>query len=129
VIGTNFDLKAIQHILDCRIMELKQLVGAAPDQAWISDRLAAIGRQRIAVSAILVNRRIEAAKKVVDLSRWFSGNGPLSDTSVKSRHRTRAESASWGIINTALTAAPPKMLSAASARSRRISMARGRTST
>jgi hypothetical protein len=45
--------------------------------AWISDRLAALGREHIAVSATLVNRRIEATKKVVDLSRWFNGNGAL----------------------------------------------------
>jgi hypothetical protein len=42
-----------------------------------ADRLAALGRECIAVSATLVNRRIEAAKKVVDLSRWFNGNGAL----------------------------------------------------
>ena len=78
MIGTNRDLKSIQRILDCRIMELKQLARGASDPAWISARLTALGRERIAVSAILANRRIEAAKKIVDLSCWFSGNGALS---------------------------------------------------
>ena len=77
VIGTNRDLKSMQHILNCRITELKQLASAAPEQGWISDRLTTLGRERIAVSATLVNRRTEAAKKVVDLSRWFNGNGAL----------------------------------------------------
>jgi hypothetical protein len=77
VIGTNRDLKSIQRILDCKIIELRQLSNAAPEQRWISDRLATLGRQRIAISAALVNRRIEAAKTVVELSRWFDGNGAL----------------------------------------------------
>ena len=77
VIGTNRDLKSMRRILNCRITELKQLAGAAPEQGWISDRLTTLGRERIAISATLVNRRTEAAKKVVDLSRWFNGNGAL----------------------------------------------------
>jgi hypothetical protein len=80
MIGTNRDLKSIQRILDCRIVELKQLSSAASDPAWVSARLAALGRERIAVSAILANRRIEAAKKVVVFSRWLTGNGVLSGT-------------------------------------------------
>ena len=75
MIGTNRDLKSIQRILDCRIMELKQLARGGSDPAWISARLTALGRQRIAVSAILANRRIEAAQKVVVFSRWLTGTG------------------------------------------------------
>jgi hypothetical protein len=78
MIGTNRDLKSIQHILDYRITELKQFASRGPGAAWVSLQLAALGRERIAVSAILANRRIEATKKIVDLSRWFSGNGALS---------------------------------------------------
>ena len=77
MIGTNRDLKSMQRILDWRITELKQLADDAPEQNWISDRLAFLSRQRIAVCATLVNRRIEAARHVVDLSRWFNGNGAL----------------------------------------------------
>jgi hypothetical protein len=80
MIGTNRDLGSIQQILDCRIMELKQLASATPDRAWVSAELTALGRDRIAVSAILANRRIEAAKRVVVLSRWLTGNGVISGT-------------------------------------------------
>jgi hypothetical protein len=45
----------------------------------ISHRLLAIMRQRIVISATLANRRAEAAKQVVDFSRWFNGNGELDD--------------------------------------------------
>lgn len=51
--------------------------GAASRPYWVSDRLAAFGRERIMVSAALVNRRSEAGKKVVDLSRWYTGDGVL----------------------------------------------------
>jgi hypothetical protein len=51
------------------------LAGAASEQNWISDWLAFLSRQRIAVCAKLVDRRIEEAKDAVDLSRWFNGNG------------------------------------------------------
>jgi len=66
--------------LDSRITELKQLAGGGPGPASISVQLAALGRERIAVSAILANRRIEAAKKVVVFSRWLTGNGVPSGT-------------------------------------------------
>ena len=80
MIGTNRDLRSIRRILDCRIMELKQLAAASSDPAWISAQLAALGRERITVSAILANRRIEARKKVVVFSRWFTGSVVLSGT-------------------------------------------------
>src|SRR5262249_16339713 len=44
---------------------------------WVSGRLLALQRKRIAICATLVNRRIEAAKPVVDLACWFNGNGAL----------------------------------------------------
>jgi len=79
MIGTNRDLKSIQRHLDCRIMALSRPAGAAAEQAWVTDQLTALARQRITVSSILANRRIEAAKQVVDFSRWLSGNGILCD--------------------------------------------------
>ncbi len=77
MIGTNSDLERIRSILDARISELARLAGAASRPYWVSDRLAAFGRERIMVSAALVNRRSEAGKKVVDLSRWYIGDGVL----------------------------------------------------
>lgn len=89
MIGTNHDLESIQRVLDCRILELKQLASAAPDQAWVSGQLATLGRERITVSAILVHRRIEAAKKIVDLARWFTGNSAFSSGCAERARPTR----------------------------------------
>jgi hypothetical protein len=77
MIGTNRDLKSIQRILDSRITELSRLSAAPPEEAAVFDRLADLRRERITVAAALVNRRIESAKRVVDLSRWFTGGGVL----------------------------------------------------
>lgn len=79
-IGPNRDLKSIRQSLDCHIRELKQLAGGTSDRVWISARLTALGRERIAVSAILADRRIEAGQKVVVFSRWLTGNGVISGT-------------------------------------------------
>jgi hypothetical protein len=79
VIGTNRDLEALRRSLDCEFAALSRLAGRAPDQTWISHRLLAIMRQRIVISATLANRRAEAARQVVDFSRWFNGNGELDD--------------------------------------------------
>jgi len=77
MIGTNRELKSIQRSLDRQIIELSRLARAAPHKSSASDRLTELGRQRIRISAVLANRRIEAAKRVVELSRWLTGNGAL----------------------------------------------------
>jgi hypothetical protein len=77
VIGTNRDLKSLQHSLDTEFAALNRLADHADDQSWIPVRLAAVTRWRIAISTTLANRRIEATKQIVDLSRWYDGNGAL----------------------------------------------------
>jgi hypothetical protein len=78
MIGTNRDLVQMQQILDREISRLNRLAGGARDTERIETRLATMCRQRISVCAALVNRRIEAANKVVEFSRWVSGNGALT---------------------------------------------------
>jgi hypothetical protein len=77
MIGTNWDLVQMQQILDREIFRLNRLAGGARGPGGIETRLAMMCRQRISVCAALVNRRIEAANKVVEFSRWVSGNGAL----------------------------------------------------
>jgi hypothetical protein len=77
VIGTNRDLELLLRSLDREFATLSRLARRAPDQTWISYRLVALRRHRSAISATLANRRLEAAKPVVDLTRWFHGNGEL----------------------------------------------------
>jgi hypothetical protein len=77
MIGTNRDLVEMQQILDREIFRLNHLAGGPRGPGGIEIRLAMMCRQRISVCAALVNRRIEAANKVVEFSRWVSGNGAL----------------------------------------------------
>jgi hypothetical protein len=90
VIGTNRDLKSLQRSLDAEFAALSRLADRTHDQSWIPVRLAAVGRWRIAIAATLANRRIEAAKQVVDFTRWYDGNGALGaviDRAAPSRQR------------------------------------------
>jgi hypothetical protein len=50
-----------------------------PDLDHLVRHLSILMRERKALSAALANRHIEAANKVVDLSRWFSGDGALRE--------------------------------------------------
>lgn len=77
MIGTNRDLAEMQRLLDREILLLKHLAAGTPAPSWIEGRLALTCRQRISVCAAMVNRRVEAAHKVVVFSRWVSGNGAL----------------------------------------------------
>ncbi len=79
MIGTNRDLVEMQQTLDREILRLNHLAGGTSGPRWIETRLALMCRQRISVCAALVNRRIEAANKVVLFSRWVSGNGALGN--------------------------------------------------
>jgi hypothetical protein len=78
MIETNRDLLAMQQLLDREILRMQG--PASRDQsAWVGRELVLLCRQRIAVCAALVNRRLEAPKKVVVFSRWVSGDGVLGD--------------------------------------------------
>jgi len=95
MLGTNRDLTTMQELLDFEILRFNAMAKGAPEQAWIRHRLVRLTRQRITLCAALVNRRAEAAKNVVDFSRWVSGNGALGKRNVRQdRDGTPAE-VSW----------------------------------
>jgi hypothetical protein len=83
MIGTNRDLASMQALLDHEIRLLNRMLGTAPEQNMIEARLSLLRRQRIAVCAAVVNRRIEASNKVVVFSDWVSGNGALHGPDVE----------------------------------------------
>lgn len=95
MLGTNRDLTTMQELLDFEILRFDAMAKGAPEQAWIRHRFVCLTRQRIAVCAALVNRRAEAAKKVVDFSRWVSGNGALGSNDVRQEREGTPAEASW----------------------------------
>ena len=79
MIGSNRDLLSIRSCLDSEIAALSRLARSAPDRDRLSHRLSMLVRERKALSAVLANRHIEARNKIVDLSRWYSGDGALCE--------------------------------------------------
>ena len=84
MIGTNRDLATIKEIVDCEINRLRHLATGTRDTAGIDRQLSVLYRQRLAVCAVLLNRRVEASKGIVDFSRWINGSGAL-DVLARSR--------------------------------------------
>lgn len=95
MIGTNRDLRAVQELLDVEILHFHIMLKTAPEQDWIKYRLHSLSRQRASVCLALVNRRAEAAKKVVAFSRWVSGNGALESGGVGAGAGATQASAGW----------------------------------
>lgn len=79
MIGSNRDLHLIRSALDSEIEKLSRFARNFPDLDHLSHHLSVLERERKALSAALANRDAEAANKVVDLSRWFSGDGALRE--------------------------------------------------
>jgi hypothetical protein len=79
MIGTNRDLIAMRELIDFEIQKFAAMAKATSGQEWVEKHLLSLCRQRLAVCAALVNRRAEAAKSVVDFSRWASGNGAIHE--------------------------------------------------
>lgn len=79
MIGSNRDLLTIRSSLDCEIEAVSQLARNGPDLDYLSHRLSMLVRERRALSAALASRHSEATNKVVDLWRWYSGDGALRE--------------------------------------------------
>jgi len=80
MIGTNRDLAAMRAALDGeinRLIALKTTCTGTANSDYVDGRIASLSRERAALYTAIVNRRFEAAKNVVVLARWASGNGAL----------------------------------------------------
>jgi len=82
MIGTAQDLEAMRQVIDgeiFRLTTLRMLPGRRGELDYIDGELAALSRDRRALSIALINREIEASRNPVSFSRWVSGNGALDD--------------------------------------------------
>ena len=81
MVGTNRQFEALLRSVNARIASLEHAVlhGAArPDAALLGELWA----RRQALRLVLVNRRVEAAKPVVEFRAWRDGNGAVYDCAV-----------------------------------------------
>jgi hypothetical protein len=76
MLGTTLQLETALRLLEQQIplVEAELLRGATPG---LAPNLAELWKRRRLIRQIILNRRIEAAKKVVDLQRWRDGDGVL----------------------------------------------------
>jgi len=76
MLGTNCQFEALILGLDARIAKLERsiLQGAAGSSATMIEDLWA---RRRSLRLLVLNRRVEAAKPLVDFQRWRDGNGAI----------------------------------------------------
>jgi hypothetical protein len=105
---TNRDLAMMRELIDyemLRLTLLRNMPMHAPRAAEIAEEISKLRRERIALCAAIINRRAEASRSVVSLSRWASGNGALA--ALRPEHRQTVAAAgcnqpiSLGIVNAA----------------------------
>ena len=78
----NRDLNAMRDALDDKIFRLtaaKSRPISWADVEQIEQQIASLSRRRVVLCGAIVNRRIEASRTVVNLSRWVSGAGALDN--------------------------------------------------
>ncbi len=76
MLGTNRQLEALMLGLDARIADLERaiLAGTAGSNAAMLEDL---WTRRRSFRLLVLNRRAEAAKPVVDFQKWRDGNGAI----------------------------------------------------
>ena len=76
MLGTNRQFETLMLALNGRIANLERAVlsGTAGSSASMLEDLWA---RRRSLKLLVLNRRVEAAKPVVDFQRWRDGNGAL----------------------------------------------------
>ena len=76
MLGTNRQFEALMLGLNARIATLERAVlsGTAGLQASVLEDLWA---RRRSLKLLVLNRRVEGAKRVVDFNRWRDGDGAL----------------------------------------------------
>lgn len=76
MLGTNDQFEALIRGLNVRIADLERsiLEGTA---RWNASMLQDLWAHRRSLRLLVVNRRVEAAKPVVDFQKWRTGNGAI----------------------------------------------------
>jgi hypothetical protein len=73
----NRDFEAVARRLDDTIARLEAAAEDGRDRAAADAWLNHLVRRRQAIGRLLLNRRLEASRHVVDFLRWFEADGAL----------------------------------------------------
>jgi hypothetical protein len=77
MLGSNKHFEALLHSLDTQIATMENLLGSSAPAPGLASSLEELWTQRRLLKLLMLNRRIEASKRVVDFQRWRDGNGAL----------------------------------------------------
>ena len=77
MLGRNRDYEAMIADIDQKIDERERAMLSGRLVAGTAATLSDLRETRQTIKMLLLNRRIEAAKRVVDFARWKDGNGAL----------------------------------------------------
>jgi hypothetical protein len=77
MLGSNKHFETLLHSLDTQITTMENLLGQSAPASGLASSLEELWAQRRSFKLLMLNRRIEASKRVVDFHRWREGNGAL----------------------------------------------------
>ena len=76
MLGTNHHFETLIRTLDARIGMMERTLLQSGD-ARVGGVLEELWARRRSLRLLILNRRVEAAKPVVDFQRWRDGNGAI----------------------------------------------------
>ena len=77
MLGTNRQFETLIHRLDAQIAEMEPLLVNGSSAGSAAPVLEDLWQKRRALKLLLLNRKIEASKPLVDFQKWRDGNGAL----------------------------------------------------
>lgn len=92
--ATNRELASMREAIEYeifRLNHLRRVPRRRVDKELIDRQVASLSHQRAALRAVMVNRRVEAAKDIVIFARWVSGNGALDHVAAAPADRRVAQ--------------------------------------
>jgi hypothetical protein len=76
MLGTTRQFEALLRHMDAQIAGMERML-IAGDAAVAARSLEDLWQKRRALKLLLLNRKVEATKPLVDFTRWRDGNGAL----------------------------------------------------
>ena len=77
MLGTNRQFQTLLRHLDAQISGMERVLVNGASGPTAGPALEDLWRRRRTLNLLLLNRKIEAAKPVVDFQKWRDGNGAL----------------------------------------------------
>jgi hypothetical protein len=77
MVGTNRQFETLLRHLDGQIAGMERVLVNGAGAGEAAPQLEDLWQKRRALKLLLLNRKIEAAKSIVDFQRWRDGNGAL----------------------------------------------------